>query len=254
MSLDPTSVRTEEDGDVVARLADETGDFLAEVNNDGALRVFGADFDLRDLTNDTDDILIYGYDGAANQPISVNPDGEVDVNVLTQPFLDSADDSVEVLQATHDNLNANANIQIGEQDVSPTNPVPVFKTDEGGFDPHASYEVSGALAAQSSETLSFPISTNMVGRLEQVLVASEAPWKAEIVKYDGASEETIAVLKGEAGDTETYKPFNRDADLYSQENQGADEEFRVIVTNNNKGGIGQSHEVHVTFEWDERQP
>ena len=39
--------------------------------------------------------------------------------------LDSVDDSVEVLQDTHDDLNANANIQIGDVDVSDSNKVPI---------------------------------------------------------------------------------------------------------------------------------
>jgi hypothetical protein len=39
--------------------------------------------------------------------------------------LSSTTDSVEVLQDTHDDLNANANIQVGDVDVSAANPVPV---------------------------------------------------------------------------------------------------------------------------------
>ena len=39
--------------------------------------------------------------------------------------LESALDSVEVLQDTHDNLNGNANLQVGDTDVSNGNPVPV---------------------------------------------------------------------------------------------------------------------------------
>lgn len=35
------------------------------------------------------------------------------------------DDSIEVFQDTHDNLNANANIQVGNVDVGSGNPIPV---------------------------------------------------------------------------------------------------------------------------------
>ena len=43
--------------------------------------------------------------------------------------LTSASDSVEILQDTHDDLNANANIQVGNTDVSSANPVPVVIQD-----------------------------------------------------------------------------------------------------------------------------
>jgi hypothetical protein len=39
--------------------------------------------------------------------------------------LDASQDNVEVVQTTHDDLNANANIQVGDVDVSGGNPVPV---------------------------------------------------------------------------------------------------------------------------------
>lgn len=50
----------------------------------------------------------------------------LDVNIKsTDVTLDSTTDSVEVLQDTHDDLNANANMQVGNTDVSSSNPVPV---------------------------------------------------------------------------------------------------------------------------------
>lgn len=74
------------------------------------------------------------------QQLKVNANGSIDVNVAEPVTVDatdldirdlsSAQDSVEVLQATHDNLNGNANIQVGDTDVSNANPVPV--SDAGG--------------------------------------------------------------------------------------------------------------------------
>ncbi len=46
---------------------------------------------------------------------------------LDSPIL--AGGTTEVTQATHDNLNVNANMQIGDADVSPTNPVDVTTED-----------------------------------------------------------------------------------------------------------------------------
>lgn len=95
-------IRTENDGDVVIKVADATvtsqqltvnADGSVNItDNGGSLTVDATDLDIRDL--------------------------------------DSTQDSVEVLQATHDNLNLNANLQVGDADVANGNPVPV--SDAGG--------------------------------------------------------------------------------------------------------------------------
>jgi hypothetical protein len=95
-------VRTEAPGDVIAKIADATipsqqlavgaDGSINVTDNGGSLTVDAIDLDIRDLS--------------------------------------SAQDSVEVLQATHDNLNANANLQVGDVDVANGNPVPV--SDAGG--------------------------------------------------------------------------------------------------------------------------
>lgn len=74
----------------------------------------------------------------------VTVDGSVVVTATNLDIRDltSASDSVEVLQATHDNLNANANIQVGDADVANGNPVPV--SDAGG-----SLTVDGTVAVSS---------------------------------------------------------------------------------------------------------
>lgn len=93
-------------------------------------------------TEQDGDVVVKVGDGLVpSQQLTVNPDGSVNVTdnggsltVDATDFdirdLDSATDSVEVLQATHDNLNANVTIQVGDVDVSNANPVPV--SDAGG--------------------------------------------------------------------------------------------------------------------------
>lgn len=81
-----------------------------------------------DATNDANKLTV-NADGSIN----ITDNGgviTVDATDLDIRDLTSASDSVEVLQATHDNLNANANIQVGNTDVSNANPVPV--SDAGG--------------------------------------------------------------------------------------------------------------------------
>lgn len=89
-----------------------------------------------------DDILVKIADATTpSQQLTINVDGSINITDnagsltvdavdLDIRDLDSAQDSVEVLQATHDNLNANANIQVADVDVSNANPVPV--SDAGG--------------------------------------------------------------------------------------------------------------------------
>lgn len=95
-------VRTETNGDVAAKIVDGTIPSQAlTVNADGSINI---------------------TDNGASLTVDAV---DLDIRDLT-----SASDSVEVLQATHDNLNANANIQVGDADVANGNPVPV--SDAGG--------------------------------------------------------------------------------------------------------------------------
>jgi hypothetical protein len=95
-------IRTENDGDAVVKVADATiPSQQLTVNADGSVNI----------TDNGGEIT-------------------VDATDLDIRDLSSASDSVEVLQDTHDDLNANVNIQVGDVDVSNGNPVPV--SDAGG--------------------------------------------------------------------------------------------------------------------------
>lgn len=101
-------VRTENPGDVIVKVSDATVPAQQlTVNADGSVNI-------------------------TDNGGSITVDGTVAVTATDLDIrdLDSAQDSVEVLQASHDNLNANANIQVGNADVANGNPVPV--SDAGG--------------------------------------------------------------------------------------------------------------------------
>lgn len=152
-------VRTETNGDVASKIVDGTVPSQAlTVNPDGSINVTdngasltvdAVDLDIRDLDSAQDsvevlqathdnlnanaNIQVGDADVANGNPVPVSDAGgslTVDAVDLDIRDLDSAQDSVEVLQATHDNLNANANIQVGDADVANGNPVPV--SDAGG--------------------------------------------------------------------------------------------------------------------------
>lgn len=130
---------------------------VAIQDNGGSITVDAIDLDIRDLSASQDSVAIsdgtdqleVNADGSINvafaagaqiqitdgvDTLAVNADGSIN-SVVTATDLDirdlsSATDSVEAVQATHDNLNVNANMQIGDVDVGAANPVPV--SDNGG--------------------------------------------------------------------------------------------------------------------------
>jgi len=139
-------IRTENPGDVVSKIADATTpsqqlavnvdgsinitDNGGSITVDGTVAVTATDLDIRDLDAAQDNVAI--SDGT--DTLAINADGSIN-SVVTATNLDirdltSASDSVEVLQNTHDDLNANANLQVGNADVANGNPVPV--SDAGG--------------------------------------------------------------------------------------------------------------------------
>lgn len=159
-------VRTEAAGDVQVKVVDSvTPSQQLAVNadgsvnitdNSGSLTVDAVDLDIRDLDFATDSVDVSGsninisatdldirdLDAAQDNvaisdgtdTLAVNADGSINAVVTATDLdirdLDSATDSVEAVQATHDNLNVNANIQVGDADVANGNPVPV--SDAGG--------------------------------------------------------------------------------------------------------------------------
>lgn len=126
-------------------------------------------------------------------------DSEMQVDVVTMP---------SVAQATHDNLNANVNLQVGDADVANGNPVPV--SDAGG-----SLTVDGTVAVSSgsvaitntiTETNSTAIKTavetidNAVSGNE-ILIAGGATQATDVkVTLDG---ESVAISSGSVDITNT---------------------------------------------------
>lgn len=104
----------------------------------------------------------------------------VDATDLDIRDLTSVSDSVEVLQDTHDDLNANANIQVGNTDVSAANPVPVTITDPGTSSTEVhDYDTSASVAAGATDTHTYTASGG-VFLLRQVSAASSGGSKVEV--------------------------------------------------------------------------
>lgn len=107
-----------------------TGALIVHVRDGVSLD--GADAEGDALT--VNPIVMGGKDSNGDvRALAVSTDGRMLVNLDNATIvggnifveLDSSTDSVEVLQATHDNLNLNANLQVGDADVGGGNPVPI---------------------------------------------------------------------------------------------------------------------------------
>ena len=137
-----------EAGDTHDSIRVGNGDNLMDVNNDKEALVHDQDtHDRLDLANTSldnieastssiDNKMVDGNDigdvtvnnGAGNEAVNIQDGGNsitIDADDLDIRPLDKAQDNIEVCQDTHDDLNANANIQVGDIDVSEANPVPV---------------------------------------------------------------------------------------------------------------------------------
>lgn len=121
-----------------AHVSGDIGTEMLSVRRDTPVSGTSADGDYATLNTDADGRLYVQIHDGGN---SITVDGTVAVSSVAGTVtvaatdldirdLDSATDSVEVLQAAHDSLNANANIQVGNADVANGNPVPV--SDAGG--------------------------------------------------------------------------------------------------------------------------
>jgi hypothetical protein len=139
-----------------------------------------------------------------SQQLAVEADGSINVNAsVTATDLDirdlsSAQDSVEVLQASHDNLNANANIQVGNADVANGNPVPI--SDAGG-----SITIDGSVTVSATDLdirdLAFATDSVDVSGSD-VTVSNTVTVQAtdlDIRDLSATSDSVSAHLKDEAG-------------------------------------------------------
>lgn len=163
---DTLAASTDTDGDYAALKVNAAGALYVSISN-ASIAVTATDLDIRDL--------------------------------------DSAQDSIEVLQATHDNLNANANIQVGNADVANGNPVPV--SDAGG-----SITVDGTVTvtatdldirpltlAEDAVKISANTSANAADNPIFVQVVSDVTTSTEVHSYD-----TSAAIAADTADNHDY--------------------------------------------------
>ncbi len=228
---DALTTLTPVDGDYTTLRVDSTGALW--VNTGGSTDPSNVVADDSAFTVGTDTIGVIGCLADETTPDSVD-EGDVGVprmtldrkqlHVLVDATTDAnrlainASGEIGVVQATHDDLNANVNIQVGDTDVSASNPVPVSKdsnansetnpifvkltdTAVSGVEIH-DYDTASSIAADATSNHDYTVA-NTTFFLKSVIVSGSGNVKFEIQTGPLASLATVAVgfLTGRQGDT-----------------------------------------------------
>lgn len=119
----------------------------------------------------------------------------VDATNLDIRDLTSASDSVEVLQDTHDDLNCNANIQIGDADASLTNPVPVhIVNNPASANEIDDYQTTASVTKNGGTTThTYTVTAGKTLIIDSISVAASGKMKYTIKTGPAASEVTKKV-------------------------------------------------------------
>lgn len=193
-------------------LIDASGNLSTVVNNGAG----AAAVNIQDGGN-----LISIDDGAGSITVDAV---DLDIRDLT-----SASDSVEVLQNTHDDLNCNANIQVGNTDVSASNPVPVSIVSAVAANEVHDYDTASAVAGDASSTHTYTATGTFL--LEQIIVGSSGGCKFE-VQVDGATIFTGFIPKeGGTADITLATPdeAGTDVDIIRTNRQGQAQDLYSLI-------------------------
>ncbi len=187
-------VRTESDGDLDINVSDPTtpANKLA-VNADGSIDVNASipSGEKIIITDGTDDLDV-NADGSINSVVSQSTHdnlnananlqvGDADVDNANPVPISDAGGTLTVDQSTHDNLNANVNLQIGDVDVDASNPVPVEMVSDQAGDEICDYNTSSAVAKDASVNHDYTVTAAKTFLGEQVWVSGSGKLKVEVL-------------------------------------------------------------------------
>jgi len=123
------------------------------------------------------------------------------VGFAQQPVPISTNGNVEILQAVHDFVNVNANIQVGDVDVSSSNPVPITGTVTANPAAAGPIKVTGDTVTATSA--SFPTAANQSGRVALNIRNTDSKDSIWIVNTAGISLAAAGADVWEVGAGET---------------------------------------------------
>ena len=107
--------------------------------------------------------------------------------------------TVEVIQDTHNDLNANANIQINDTDVSDTNPVPVYGVDGPDIDSYANAVVNLAATTANQEMVAAPGANKQIWVYGLFMIADTAAGTVTIQDEDDTALSGTMAVSDEGG-------------------------------------------------------
>jgi len=192
-------VRTENHGDVVMRMIDETNTYFWDIDSAGAGLIRATDLDIRDLTSASDSIEVL-------QSTAANLNATVVATDFDIRDLDYSSDSVEVRQATAANLNATVvatDFDIRDLDSSQDS---VMAKQEAGdvYEVHINESGSGdeihdyqsdTIGASSSANHIYTVTAGKTLYLRQIGASGSGKVKVEIQVGPSGSEVTKFVLR-----------------------------------------------------------
>lgn len=188
--------------------------------------VTAVDLDIRDLAFATDKVDVSGSTVIATA---------VDLDIRDLAFatdkVDVSGSSVEATQATHDNLNVNANMQIGDADVDATNPVPVIVASDQAGDEICDFNTSAAVAKAATVNHDYTVTAAKTLLGEEAFISGSGKLKVELlvngaikfVGFNSTSNPNVRIplekiLKANATEVVRFSITNRDnqpQDVYS---------------------------------------
>lgn len=179
----------------VGYLVDETATDSADEGDTGIARMTADRKQLSVLVDATTDANRLAIDGSGAASVNfTNTTIAVTATDLDIRALDSVTDSIEVLQDTHDDLNLNANIQIGNSDVGPANAVPVtFGDPAASTTDFKDYDTAAAVVKLAVSNHDFTV-TGTEALISKITVSASGAMKAEIQSGPIASLVTQKVV------------------------------------------------------------
>ena len=88
--------------------------------------------------------------------------------------------TITVDQATHDNFNVNANLQVGDADASSTNPVPVYQTEDPA-DEIVAYNTSASVASSASVNHDYTVTAAKTFLGQEIWASASSKIKVEVL-------------------------------------------------------------------------
>lgn len=165
--------------DSVGSLADSDGDYAPlQVTSSGNLRASIPGNGTNGATTPSSSLLVAGTDGSNLKPVKVDTNGELQVDVLTQPARVASTDSISAW------LLDESGVPFTE-----ANPLPVYVSPEPG-DPVHDYNTVSSVASGASSNHDYTVSAGKTLYVSKVIASASGKLKIEVQEETSAGSGT----------------------------------------------------------------